>query len=256
MPDPSRAAPPPSAAVAQPSSAAPPAAAVSQPSSSASPAAAGLRPSAAAAPDPACDEPRLLAAREFAAWLETPRRSSVALRVQGDRSAVQRVLNIRLDGVLSHDRPASANRRWLCETIRAWAPLEVIFPTRDHSGVAGVSGELPRHAALLVERAYGHVLAATRSIPEACDLLRADAQLLELQIAAATALQPLLAAPTGRLDWPEQLRDMSLGMAEFLHRHAIGLAPVLSDAAAMTFISYIARLQRSLDDECRKLRLA
>lgn len=234
-------------------------------------------------------DPRNVAAREFTAWIETPRRCSVALRVHGDRASAQRVLGIRLDGVLSHDRPVSANRRWLCETIRAWAPLEVIFPTRDYTGLAGVSGELPRHAALLVERAYGHVLAATRSIPAACDLLRADAQLLELQIAVATVLQPVLQGQAARaavdaagaithpvvaasapvtaaaavshprfasLDWPVELRDMSLGMAEFLHRHAIGLSPVLSDPVVMTYTSQIARLQRSLDDDCRKARAA
>lgn len=224
---------------------------------------------------PPPDEARGVAAREFAAWLDAPRRSSVALRVQGDRAAAQRVLGIRLDGVLAHDRPASANRRWLCETIRAWAPLEVVFPSRDHTDVAGVSGELPRHAALLVERAYGHVLAATRSIPAACDLLRADAQLLELQIAVATALQPVLQARATRAvaqadgaatvpalpqlaapDWPEELRRMSLGMAEFLHRHAIGLSAVLPDPVVMNYTSRIARLQRSLDDECRKARAA
>ena len=229
-----------------------------------------------AATDP--DDPRPIAAREFTAWIEAPRRSSVALRIQGDRAAAQRLLSIRLDGVLSHDRPASANRRWLCEAIRAWAPLEVIFPTRDYAGVPGVSGELPRHAALLVERAYGHVLAATRSIPEACDLLRADAQLLEMQIAVATALQPVLQSQAARAaaeaaglapndpramhprfasaDWPDELRSMSLGMAEFLHRHAIGLSPVLADPVVMTYTSQIARLQRSLDDECRKARAA
>lgn len=248
--------------------------------------------------DPA---PRDVAQRELQAWLDAPKRSSVAQRVHGDRAAIARVLNIRLDGVLAHDRPASANRRWLCETIRAWAPLEVIFPTSDYTGVAGVSGELPRHRALLVERAYGHVLAATRSIGAACDLLRADAQLLELQIAVASSLQPLLQAAAARaataaasaaaaaadqatthpnlepgaiatlapppapatpnprfanLDWPDELRRMSLGMAEFLHRHAIGLAPVLPDPVVMTYTSQIARLQRSLDDECRRVRAA
>lgn len=243
--------------------------------------------------DPA---PRDVAQREFQAWLDAPKRSSVAQRVHGDKAALARVLNIRLDGVLAHDRPASANRRWLCETIRAWAPLEVIFPTCDYTGVAGVSGELPRHRALLVERAYGHVLAATRSIGAACDLLRADAQLLELQVSVATALQPLLQADAARaataaaaadqarthpnletgaiaalvappapaspnprfanLEWPEELRRMSLGMAEFLHRHAIGLSPVLPDPVVMTYTSQIARLQRSLDDECRRVRAA
>ena len=81
--------------------------------------------------------PRDVAHRESQAWLDAPKRSSVAQRVHGERAAIARVLNIRLDGVLAHDRPASANRRWLCETIRAWAPLEVIFPTCDYTGVPG-----------------------------------------------------------------------------------------------------------------------
>jgi len=207
---------------------------------------------------------RELAAREFAAWMDDPRRSSIARRTQGERATPERVLLLRLAGVLAHDRPASANRRWLCESIRAWAPLEVIFPTRDYRGLAGVSGELPRHYALLVERAYGHVLAATRSVTAACDLLRADAQLLELQIAVATALQPLLqaAAPAATaptvtpLEWPRELREMSLAMAEFLHRHSIGLSPVLADPVVMTYTAQISKLRRSLEDECRRARAA
>lgn len=250
---------------------------------------------------PDATPPREVAAREFAAWMDDPRRSSIARRTQGDRAALERVLSLRLEGVLAHDRPASANRRWLCESIRAWAPLEVIFPTRDYSGLAGVSGELPRHSALLVERAYGHVLAATRSINAACDLLRADAQMLELQIAVATALQPLLqaaaaraavaasatatpahtspaeAAPAGAApplasapaaataarvapvtgaEWPRELREMSLAMAEFLHRHSIGLSPVLADPVVMTYTAQISKLRRNLEDECRRARAA
>jgi len=214
--------------------------------------------------DPDATSPRDVAAREFGAWIDDPRRSSIARRTQGERATPERVLSLRLEGVLAHDRPASANRRWLCESIRAWAPLEVIFPTRDYRSLAGVSGELPRHYALLVERAYGHVLAATRSVTAACDLLRADAQLLELQIAVATALQPLLqaaapatATPTATaLEWPRELRDMSLAMAEFLHRHSIGLSPVLADPVVMTYTAQISKLRRNLEDECRRARAA
>jgi hypothetical protein len=236
----------------------------------------------------AATPPRELAAREFAAWHEDARRSSIARRTHGDRAALERLLSLRLEGVLAHDRPASANRRWLCESIRAWAPLEVIFPTRDYSGLAGVSGELPRHSALLVERAYGHVLAATRNVDAACDLLRADAQLLELQIAVASLLQPVLQAAAARAavaagttaeavacdrapeantpagvatiapgaDWPRALREMSLAMAEFLHRHSIGLSPVLADPVVMTYTAQISKLRRNLEDECRRARAA
>jgi hypothetical protein len=230
----------------------------------------GAAPVSSVGPD--ATPPREVATREFAAWMDDPRRSSIARRTQGERAAPERVLSLRLEGVLAHDRPASANRRWLCESIRAWAPLEVIFPTRDYRGLAGVSGELPRHYALLVERAYGHVLAATRSINAACELLRADAQLLELQIAVATALQPLLqtggtlpaassgaarvAPPVTGTDWPRELRDMSLAMAEFLHRHSIGLSPVLADPVVMAYTAQISKLRRNLEDECRRARAA
>ncbi len=204
---------------------------------------------------------RELAAREFAAWFDDPNRSAIARRTHGDRASLERLLSLRLEGVLAHDRPASANRRWLCESIRAWAPLEVIFPTRDYAGHAGVSGELPRHSALLVERAYGHVLAATRSINGACDLLRADAQLLELQISVATALQRELQAAAAAggnvsVEWPRDLREMSLAMAEFLHRHSIGLSPVLADPVVMTYTAQISKLRRNFDDECRRARAA
>ncbi len=206
---------------------------------------------------------RELTAREFAAWFDDPSRSAIARRTHGDRASLERLLSLRLEGVLTHDRPASANRRWLCELIRAWAPLEVIFPTRDYAGLAGVSGELPRHSALLVERAYGHVLAATRSVTGACDLLRADAQLLELQIAVATALQRDLQAAAATtaagcvaVEWPRDLREMSLAMAEFLHRHSIGLSPVLADRVVMTYTAQISKLRRNFDDECRRARAA
>jgi hypothetical protein len=233
----------------------------------------GAAPASSVGPciDPAASPPldgaaralaaRELAAREFTAWTDDPRRSSIARRTQGERATPERVLSLRLEGVLAHDRPASANRRWLCESIRAWAPLEVVFPTRDYRGLAGVSGELPRHYALLVERAYGHVLAATRNVNAACDLLRADAQLLEMQIAVATALQPLLEAAVGSAtatsaEWPRELREMSLAMAEFLHRHSIGLSPVLADPVVMTYTAQISKLRRNLEDECRRARAA
>ena len=199
---------------------------------------------------PAAAPPRELAATEFSIWMDNARRSSIARRLHGERAGLERLLSLRLEGVLNHDRPASANRRWLCESIRAWAPLEVIFPTRDYAGLTGVSGELPRHAALLVERAYGHVLAATRSIGAACDLLRADAQLLELQISVASALQPVLQAAAA--EWPRELRDMSLAMAEYLHRHSIGLSPVLADPIVMNYTSQIAKLRRNVEAECRR----
>ena len=157
---------------------------------------------------------RDLASREFAAWFDAPVRSSTARRVLGDRRALEKLLARRVEGVLAHDRPASANRLWLCESIRGWAPLEVVFPGGSQAGTPGVSGELPRHYALLVERAFGHVLAATRNLNAACDLLRADAQLLELQIAVSGALLAAFPAEEARANWPDELCAMFKAVAE------------------------------------------
>ena len=57
-------------------------------------------------------------------------------------------------------------------------------------------------------------------------------------------------------EWPRALRDMSLAMAEFLHRHSIGLSPVLADPVVMTYTSQIAKLRRDVEAECRRARAA
>jgi hypothetical protein len=49
---------------------------------------------------------------------------------------------------------------------------------------------------------------------------------------------------------------MSLAMAEFLHRHSIGLSPVLADPVVMTYTAQISKLRRDLEDECRRARAA
>lgn len=55
--------------------------------------------------------------------------------------------------------------------------------------------------------------------------------------AAAAADQATTHPRFATLDWPDELRRMSLGMAEFLHRHSIGLSPVLPDPVVMTYTS-------------------
>jgi hypothetical protein len=189
----------------------------------------------------------VLANALFSSWLADDSRSAAARAVHEDEASLRRMLFFRLESVLRNDRPAFANRKWLFEALRAWAPLELLFPSQDFTDIPGVSGEMPRHAPLLVEREYGHVLAATRSLRLATLRLRADAQLLALQVEVAGELQPMLENDAGAaVHWLRVLQQASLAMSEYLHRHAIGLPQVLPDALVMTYTAYISNLKREL----------
>ena len=187
------------------------------------------------------------AEREFDRWLRCEERSAVALRVLAPVAIPRERLLARVRNILAHERPVAASCQWVSESIGAWAPLELLFPVCDHAGAPGVSGEIPLHAAALIDREYGHVLADAQSFEAACEHLHADAQYLDLEINAARALCGVLDA-TGSADvfWVEELRGMQLAMAEYLHRHAIGLTQVLTDSVAMSYTARIGRMQRSL----------
>lgn len=158
----------------------------------------------------------------------------------------------KVETVLGHANPAAANRRWLCEAVRAWAPLEVLFPSASRPDLRGVTGELERHLGLIVEREYGHVLAGTRSPARAGDILRGDAMRLSLEITVGAALRAVLepAVDAADGDWLESYKCKSLAMAEYLHRHVIGLAQVLSDSAVMSYTADLSRTQRDARNAC------
>ena len=188
-----------------------------------------------------------VADREFDRWLRSEERSAVALRVLGPVARQRERLLARVRNILMHERPAAASCQWVSEAIGAWAPLELLFPVCDHAGAPGVSGEIPLQAAALVEREYGHVLADTQNLQSACERLHADAQYLDLEISAGRALCAAL-DEIGSTDtfWVEEMRAMQLAMAEYLHRHALGLKQVLSESVAMSYTTRIGRMQRSL----------
>ena len=188
-----------------------------------------------------------VAEREFDRWLRNEERSGVALRLLGTPAQLRERLLKRVGVTLRHERPGAAACQWVSESIGGWAPLEVLFPVCEHIGMPGVSGELPQHAASIVELAYGHVLAATGDFDAACDQLRADAQRLDLEIAAGRALCAVL-DEDGSTDtfWVEELRAMQLAMSEYLHRQAIGQRQVLSDSMLRSYTARIGRVQRSL----------
>ena len=136
---------------------------------------------------------REVARSEFDAWIASAAQPEAARRSIAPDAALRSTTLARVEAVLAHPHCGAANRRWICELTRGWAPLEVLFPTRDYRGMKGVSGELPLHVALLVEREYGHILGVARNLPAAYDLLRQDRDRLSLQLSIAAALLPLLA---------------------------------------------------------------
>lgn len=195
---------------------------------------------------------REVARSEFDAWIASAAQPEAARRSIAPDAALRSTTLARVEAVLAHPHCGAANRRWICELTRGWAPLEVLFPTRDYRGMKGVSGELPLHVALLVEREYGHILGVARNLPAAYDLLRQDRDRLSLQLSIAAALLPLLAdASSEDVTWLAELKQMSLAMSEYLHRHAIGLAQILPDALVMTYTAAIARTQRVQRTACQ-----
>jgi hypothetical protein len=182
------------------------------------------------------------------AWLADSERSGIALICPRSAAEIRDRVLRQVDYVLRQADALQANQRWLCGTIRAWSTLQVLFPRHSETAVRGVTGDLPRHILLVLEREYTHVLAEARSVERAKNFLVGDAQTFELQIEIGNALRGLL-CDNGReeRDWLPEFRSLSLAMAEYLHRHAIGLQQILSDSDVMTFTGQLARIQR----ECR-----
>lgn len=188
-----------------------------------------------------------LAGREFDRWLRSEERSAVALRVLGPAASLRERLLGRVRGMLQDDQPGAASCQWVSESIGAWAPLELLFPVCDHAGTPGVSGDISLHAAGILERVYGHVIAGAGDFATACAQLQAEVQRLDLEISVGRALCGVL-DESGATDtfWVEELRAMQLAMAEYLHRHAMGLKQLLSDTLLTSYTARIGRLQRTL----------
>ncbi|MGE0580769.1 MAG: hypothetical protein AB7P31_01355 [Steroidobacteraceae bacterium] len=156
----------------------------------------------------------------------------------------------RVAAVLGHPSPCAAARRWVCDTIQAWAPLEVLFPTREYGDEPGVSGELGSHMADIMEREYAFMLAGAANPRLAAEWLQADSQQLGLDLALAGALLGTLRDGTDD-GWVQGHTCMSLALAEYLHRQAIGLRQLIADAVAMSYTTSVALRRRQLHAACR-----
>lgn len=191
------------------------------------------------------EQARTLAQAEFSAWLTDHRRSAWARHIGSSLSSIWSAVERRVDAIVAHTTPAAANRAWLCESVSAWAPLEVVFPGRLYARDSGVTGELSAHVAEILEREYAHVVAGARGVSRASEILHADAQRLELAIAAARALRPLLESESSAVvRWPEEFMHMSLALSEHMHREALGLAPVLAEGLVMSYTTQVGRVKR------------
>jgi len=196
-----------------------------------------------------------LARRSIDIWFSDPGRSGAAVQDSGKQHLRRSVLG-RVHAVLEQERPEAANRRWLCDTVRAWAPLEVLFPSPTSLDTAAVSGELGAHLGLIIEQGYGHLIAGLRSVARAEALLRADAQRLALELEIGASLRPVLGDDPAVEDWLRPYIEMSLAMAEYLHRQVIGLAQRLEEPLAMRYATLISRRQRELRAACWRVPAA
>lgn len=191
-----------------------------------------------------------LAEQTFDDWLADHGRCGWARTFEPTTTKLRNRALGRVAAVLGHSAPCAAARRWTCDTIQAWAPLEVLFPTRDYSEEPGVSGELGTHMSDIVEREYGFMLTSAANGQVAAGWLQADAQQLGLDLALAAAL--LGALRDGADDsWIPGHTCMSLALAEYLHRQALGLRQLLADAVAMSYTTSIALRRRQLQSACR-----
>ncbi|HQX46856.1 MAG TPA: hypothetical protein PK555_05545, partial [Steroidobacteraceae bacterium] len=101
-----------------------------------------------------------LAEQAFEDWLADHGRCGWARTFEPATVKLRNKALGRVAAVLGHPSPCAAARRWVCDTIQAWAPLEVLFPTRDYGEEPGVSGELGTHMADIMEQEYAFMLAA------------------------------------------------------------------------------------------------
>lgn len=191
-----------------------------------------------------------LAEQAFDDWLADHARSGWARTFEAATSKLRNRALGRVAAILGHPAPCAAARRWVSDTIQAWAPLEVLFLTAGYPDEPGVSGDLAAHLPDIVDREYAFLLSATAPRELAVEWLQADAQHLGLDLALA---QALLAGIHDGLDdgWVQGHIGMSLALAEYLHRQALGLHQLLADTVAMSYSTSVALRRRQVQTACR-----
>ncbi len=190
---------------------------------------------------------RSIALGHYEKWAASLLRSGAVCCARGGTDGVRRGIDRRLETLVQESEPGVAARRWLVESIGAWAPLAVVFsPQPLIVRMPGVSGVLSVHAQEILEKEYAHILATSRSAGTAIELLAAEVQQFDLQIEVAEAISWFLCNPDSgdTLEWIVPFKEMSLAMAEFMHRQVLGISQVLPDSLAMNYSAQISRAQR------------
>ncbi|MEZ5498141.1 MAG: hypothetical protein R3E77_01790 [Steroidobacteraceae bacterium] len=148
----------------------------------------------------------------------------------------------RVAQLTRYDDLLAAVQSWACETMRAWAPLALLFPDArcECPSVAALNERIDQ----IIEREYGHVLAAAGSHRAARELLASDAARLSIEVAVASAVaasvDPALA------QWASGFSAQALRVAEYLHRNALGIRQSLTDRQLMLDITAMTTTQRDL----------
>ncbi|MCS6947238.1 MAG: hypothetical protein NZM12_06455 [Steroidobacteraceae bacterium] len=159
-------------------------------------------------------------------------------------SEQREALLARVRGIVEHEHPAAANRRWLCELLRSWAPLEMLLSDRH--------ADLARYRDLLLEHEYPHLLADLGTAAAVWERLRADHERLTFELRVASRLQRLLEPRADAASqWVTEHRKMSLALAEYLLRSVVDLPQRIPDALAHYYANRIAAVQNEIREQCR-----
>jgi len=150
----------------------------------------------------------------------------------------------RAVAALSSHNPVECTRRWLTESARAWATLDVLFADAkckdERAGRCtwrGVTGQLQSELKRVIELEYAHLLAAGTGGRQAAERLRRDCDELSIDVAAADALRRALgdADLDESRDWFAAYLQQCFALAEYMHRNVLGLNQILSDHEAMHY---------------------
>ena len=154
--------------------------------------------------------------------------------------------------VLSTPNPVDSARRWLTESTRAWATLDVLFADAacgDERATRcrwrGVTGELKRELKRVLELEYAHLLSSGDQ--QAAECLRRDCDELSIDVAAADALRRALGDVDSDEsdDWFGTFQQQCFALAEYMHRNVLGLQQILSDHEAMRYATAMSGAVRS-----------
>lgn len=149
----------------------------------------------------------------------------------------------RAVAVLSNPSPIESTRRWLTESARAWATLDVLFAESKQCDERaarcvwrGVTGQLHSELKRVLEIEYAHMMTGGGR-KQAAERLRKDCDELSIDVAAADALRRALgdADLDEKKDWFATYLQQCFALAEYMHRNVLGLNQILSDHEAMRY---------------------